>query len=90
MTFFKTTAVAAILIAVGVTTAFAQTTPAPAPKAAAPATTAPAIAKTGEKKPKVAQAPRTAKSLACSAKATEQKLTGKPRKDFMKTCKKAA
>lgn len=35
------------------------------------------------------QAPRTAKSLACSAQADAKGLHGKPRKAFMSTCKHA-
>ena len=35
------------------------------------------------------QAPRTAKSLACSAQADKQNIHGKARKSFMSHCKKA-
>ena len=50
--------------------------------AQAPAAEKPAAAK------KV-QAPRTAKSLACSKQADEKGLHGSPRKKFMRSCKKA-
>ena len=33
--------------------------------------------------------PRTAKSLECSKQADTKNLHGKPRKSFMRTCKKA-
>ena len=56
--------------------AFAQTSTAPA---AAPAAT--------EKK---AEKPRTAASLECSKEADAKGLHGKPRKEFRKTCIKAA
>jgi hypothetical protein len=38
---------------------------------------------------KKVQAPRTAKSLACSKEADGKGLHGKPRKKFMSQCKKA-
>ena len=38
---------------------------------------------------KKVQAPRTAKSLACSKEADGKGLHGKPRKKFMSSCKKA-
>ena len=38
---------------------------------------------------KKVQAPRTEKSLACSKEADGKNLHGKPRKKFMRTCKKA-
>lgn len=52
---------------------------APAPAAAAPA--APAA--------KAPAKPRSAKSLECSKQADSQNLHGKPRKQFMSTCKKS-
>jgi hypothetical protein len=53
-----------------------------------------AQAQTAKEKPaaaatKKAQAPRTAKSLECSKEADAKSLHGKPRKKFMRTCKKA-
>ncbi len=64
--------------------AAAHPTPAakPAPKAAVPATKPAAVAANG-------QAPRTAKSLACSKQADAQNVHGKARKAFMSHCKKA-
>jgi hypothetical protein len=53
---------------------------APAVKPAIPA--APAAPTAGKK-------PRTEKSLECSKQADTQNLHGKPRKSFMKTCKKS-
>ena len=52
-----------------------------------------AQAQTAKEKPaaastKKAQAPRTAKSLECSKEADAKSLHGKPRKKFMRTCKK--
>lgn len=61
--------------------AFAQA-PAAAPAAPAAAPAAPAAPAMK------AKAPRTAKSLECSKQADTQKLHGKPRKEFMKKCKK--
>jgi hypothetical protein len=59
-------------------------TPAPppmtSPPAAAPATPA---------APAMDSKPRSAKSLACSKQADSQGLHGKPRKTFMRTCKKS-
>jgi hypothetical protein len=53
-----------------------------------------ADAQTAKEKPaaattKKAQAPRTAKSLECSKEADAKSLHGKPRKKFMRTCKKS-
>jgi len=51
-----------------------------------------AYAQTAAEKPAAAkkvQAPRTEKSLACSKEADGKNLHGKPRKKFMRTCKKA-
>jgi psiF repeat-containing protein len=73
------TAIASLLL---VGSAFAQTTPAPAPAAKADTKMAPA-----EKK---AQAPRTAASLECSKEADGKSLHGKDRKKFMSECKKEA
>jgi hypothetical protein len=58
--------------------ALAQTPPATPATMAAPA--APPMMKKGAK-------PRTAQSIACSAKADAQNLHGKPRKGFMSSCK---
>ena len=54
----------------------------PAPPAASPP---PAAAPAKPAAPK----PRSAKSLECSKQADSQSLHGKPRKTFMRTCKKA-
>jgi hypothetical protein len=64
-----------------VSSAFAQTTP-------APATPAPA-AKAAPAAPK-AEKPRTAESLECSKEADTKGVHGKERKKFMSECKKAA
>ena len=58
---------------------------APAAAPAAPSATPAAPAAPGAK----AQKPRSAKSLECSKQADSQNLHGKPRKSFMKTCKKS-
>jgi hypothetical protein len=72
------TAIASLFL---ISSAFAQTTTAPA--APAPATKmAPA-----EKK---AEKPRTAESLECSKEADTKGVHGKERKKFMSECKKAA
>ena len=51
-------------------------------QAAAPAAPAPAPASGS-----MGKKPRTAQSIECSSKATAQGLHGKPRKQFMKSCK---
>jgi len=55
-------------------------------------TTAVARAKPAQKSEKRVKAPktRTASSIACSAKATQKGLKGKPRKAFCKKCLRAA
>lgn len=77
------TLVAAIAMAgfLSSTIAFAQTTPAPAPAAAAPAMNA---------MPKVDPAKKAAISKQCSADADKQGLHGKARKKFREDCKKKA
>ena len=51
--------------------------------------TATPVAKPGGPLKSNGQAPRTAKSLACSAQADKQNIHGKARKSFMSHCKKA-
>jgi psiF repeat len=53
-------------------------------------TTAPTTTPAPNLKAKKPKAPRTAQSIKCSADADAKALKGKPRKAFMKTCKKAA
>jgi hypothetical protein len=58
----------------------------PAPPAAAPP---PMAAPAAPSAPAMGGKPRSAKSLACSKQADSQGLHGKPRKTFMRTCKKS-
>jgi psiF repeat len=97
MTSLKMTFAAAVaLFAVGTTVAFAQTTPAtpPATMAPKPMTPPPAAPKStapaADSATKKMTAPRSEKSLACSAEATAKGLKGKPRKAFRKECMKKA
>ncbi|WP_374547985.1 PsiF family protein [Rhodoblastus sp.] len=55
---------------------------------AAPAAAAPAAAPAAPAA-KAPAKPRSAKSLECSKQADSQNLHGKPRKQFMSTCKKS-
>ena len=69
---------AGVMLALSAGGALAQ---AAAPSSPAPAAApAPAGGSMGKK-------PRTAQSIQCSSKATAQNLHGKPRKQFMKSCK---
>lgn len=77
--------VAGLALCLAAGTASAQTPPA-APVPAAPAPAAPAApAPAGKAMAK----PRSAQSIACSGKADQQNLHGKPRKTFMSQCKHA-
>jgi hypothetical protein len=67
-------------------TGFAQA-PAPTPAPAAPATPA-APAAPMPKKPMKMSPEAMAKAKECKAKAEEQQLLGKERKDYIKKCKK--
>jgi hypothetical protein len=57
----------------------------PAPPAASPP---PMAAPSTPSAPAMGGKPRSAKSLECSKQADSQSLHGKPRKTFMRTCKK--
>ncbi len=94
-------ATALISLALSSTVAWAQTPAAPRaavthpvlpPKPAKPVAAKPVAAKpVAARATPVAQpqAPRTAKSLACSQQADAKGLHGAPRKSFMSSCKKA-
>ena len=69
---------ASLMLALSAGGAFAQ---AAAPASPAPAATPAPMGGSMSKKP------RTAQSVECSSKATAQGLHGKPRKQFMKSCK---
>ncbi|RFB79625.1 PsiF family protein [Methylovirgula sp. 4M-Z18] len=81
---FKTSLVAACVVALLGTSsvAFAQTAAPAAPAAAAPAAAMPAKAM------KKSSSTRTAASMACSKDADAQNIHGKARKKFMRDCKK--
>jgi hypothetical protein len=90
-------AATAALFAIGSTSAMAQTATTPAAKPATTLATPPAapaagtVAKAGKKVKAAGTAAkaRTEASLKCSADATTNALTGKPRKAFMAACKKS-
>ncbi|MGH6934753.1 MAG: PsiF family protein [Methylocella sp.] len=57
-------------------------------QASPPATPATPAAPTAPAAPKMKKAPMSAKAKECSAKADEQKLHGKARKEYREKCKK--
>lgn len=83
---------AALLIASAGVASAQSTLPADKPAAAAKTTKTTKVTKTKVKTASTPAKPRSELSLACSAKATEQGLTGKKRTAFRKKClkKKAA
>ncbi len=104
MTRYNTLLAAAAALVISAGGVFAQATTAPTtgpavtpkapPSAMTPPTTMSPPTTTMTPSPKVAKvrkpaAPRTEKSIKCSADATAAGLKGKPRKAFMTKCKKA-